>query len=114
MRIGDWSSDVCSSYLIDRPVSLSADSTRSSPRWATPSSTARTICGRSLPRVRPSRAPRSEERRAGKECVSTCRSLWTPYSLEKNTNVTHSVTSIHRTLYLSHHKNNLYPLLLHI
>src|SRR3546814_12549795 len=24
------------------------------------------------------RAPRSEERRVGKECVSTCRSRWTP------------------------------------
>src|SRR3546814_8686737 len=23
--------------------------------------------------------PRSEERRVGKECVSTCRSLWSPY-----------------------------------
>src|SRR3546814_20673807 len=23
--------------------------------------------------------PRSEERRVGKECVSTCRSRWTPY-----------------------------------
>src|SRR3546814_21147736 len=25
------------------------------------------------------RARRSEERRVGKECVSTCRSLWSPY-----------------------------------
>src|SRR3546814_658804 len=24
-------------------------------------------------------APRSEERRVGKECVSTCRSRWSPY-----------------------------------
>src|SRR3546814_15837872 len=29
-------------------------------------------------RVR-SRIPRSEERRGGKECVSTCRSRWSPY-----------------------------------
>src|SRR3546814_11145669 len=28
--------------------------------------------------------PRSEERRVGKECVSTCRSRWTPYHLKKN------------------------------
>ena len=27
----------------------------------------------------PSRSPRSEERRVGKECVSTCRSRWSPY-----------------------------------
>src|SRR3546814_423758 len=26
-----------------------------------------------------SSAPRSEERRVGKECVSTCRSRWSPY-----------------------------------
>src|SRR3546814_14907414 len=29
-------------------------------------------------------APRSEERRVGKECVSTCRSRWSPYH-SKNT-----------------------------
>src|SRR3546814_9687239 len=27
----------------------------------------------------PATAPRSEERRVGKECVSTCRSRWSPY-----------------------------------
>src|SRR3546814_16780905 len=29
---------------------------------------------------------RSEERRVGKECVSTCRSRWSPYTLKKNKN----------------------------
>src|SRR3546814_12617932 len=28
---------------------------------------------------------RSEERRVGKECVSTCRSRWSPYHSKKNT-----------------------------
>src|SRR3546814_12487422 len=28
---------------------------------------------------------RSEERRVGKECVSTCRSRWSTYNLQKNT-----------------------------
>src|SRR3546814_12423959 len=28
---------------------------------------------------------RSEERRVGKECVSTCRSRWSPYPSKKNT-----------------------------
>src|SRR3546814_12433771 len=28
-------------------------------------------------------APRSEERRVGKECVSTCRSRWSPYHYKK-------------------------------
>src|SRR3546814_13191430 len=27
--------------------------------------------------------PRSEERRVGKECVSTCRSRWSPYHYKK-------------------------------
>src|SRR3546814_11833931 len=30
------------------------------------------------------RAVRSEERRVGKECVSTCRSRWWPYHYKKN------------------------------
>src|SRR3546814_11058668 len=30
-------------------------------------------------RVTIATAPRSEERRVGKECVSTCRSRWSPY-----------------------------------
>src|SRR3546814_11302656 len=30
-------------------------------------------------------AARSEERRVGKECVSTCRSRWSPYLLKKKT-----------------------------
>src|SRR3546814_18245777 len=29
------------------------------------------------------RRTRSEERRVGKECVSTCRSRWSPYHLKK-------------------------------
>src|SRR3546814_17324503 len=29
---------------------------------------------------------RSEERRVGKECVSTCRSRWSPYHYKKKTN----------------------------
>src|SRR3546814_20824349 len=29
-------------------------------------------------------ATRSEERRVGKECVSTCRSRWSPYHYKKN------------------------------
>src|SRR3546814_14621564 len=31
---------------------------------------------------------RSEERRVGKECVSTCRSRWSPYHSKKNTQST--------------------------
>src|SRR3546814_14962852 len=32
--------------------------------------------------------PRSEERRVGKECVSTCRSRWSPYHYKKKHNQT--------------------------
>src|SRR3546814_15099054 len=36
-----------------------------------------------LPRKVVLAAGRSEERRVGKECVSTCRSRWSPYNLKK-------------------------------
>src|SRR3546814_12590319 len=36
-------------------------------------------------------ANRSEERRVGKECVSTCRSRWSPYHLKKNTKTTNKI-----------------------
>src|SRR3546814_3312568 len=68
MRISDWSSDVCSSDLgrdAIEPVTA-----RHEHRCA----------GRQHRRpARQLRARRSEERRVGKECVSTCRSRWSPY-----------------------------------
>src|SRR3546814_11324873 len=33
--------------------------------------------------------PRSEERRVGKECVSTCRSRWSPYPSKKKLKQSH-------------------------
>src|SRR3546814_2440829 len=68
MRISDWSSDVCSSDLEMRwlgSTKIGCASTRSFPsRMAAPKTTGKA---------------RSEERRVGKECVSTCRSRWSPY-----------------------------------
>src|SRR3546814_18862130 len=32
-------------------------------------------------------ADRSEERRVGKECISTCRSRWSPYHSKKQLNI---------------------------
>src|SRR3546814_1355016 len=69
MRISDWSSDVCSSDLayatklgVDGPLVYYTD----------PECTGR--------RTKDTYAVnRSEERRVGKECVSTCRSRWSPY-----------------------------------
>src|SRR3546814_20883689 len=97
MRISDWSSDVCSSDLILHDVNLAA-------RWsdciALLSQTEIVACGSPaqvlteqnlkrvygvdvhvMPHPRQADRPlvRSEERRVGKECVSTCRSRWSPY-----------------------------------
>src|SRR3546814_17044110 len=36
------------------------------------------------PRAPGAELPRSEARRVGKECVSTCRSRWSPYHYKKN------------------------------
>src|SRR3546814_8868330 len=71
MRISDWSSDVCSSDLW-LPDSLTPSDSSSS--LGAPGST----CGVLLDAGN-SVAWRSEERRVGKECVSTCRSRWSPY-----------------------------------
>src|SRR3546814_9978289 len=79
MRISDWSSDVCSSDLWPRrhgsdvredigfgpagEVQLGAGGKE-----------IKTCLGQSGAML-----ARSEERRVGKECVSTCRSRWSPY-----------------------------------
>src|SRR3546814_8471572 len=68
LRISDWSSDVCSSDLRGKPppVGRADPALRRSPAdWA---AAMFDTVGR-----------RSEERRVGKECVSTCRSRWSPY-----------------------------------
>src|SRR3546814_3700509 len=85
MRISDWSSDVCSS---DLSVAASSGKTGGGTRLR-----ALRVVGAGLESAshrllrihrrqaaeRVDRLPRSEERRVGKECVSTCRSRWSPY-----------------------------------
>src|SRR3546814_8195860 len=76
MRISDWSSDVCSSDLI---CDLQASSSLCIQLKVSP-----TLWPHApfLPFTSPKtwwRRTRSEERRVGKECVSTCRSRWSPY-----------------------------------
>src|SRR3546814_20472798 len=39
---------------------------------------------------------RSEERRVGKECVSTCRSRWSPYHYKKNIKKSHNISLNHK------------------
>src|SRR3546814_11333699 len=93
MRISDWSSDVCSSDLwndeetLRRPGDVMA---RDRELWDFQRSlvTADGVERVMLVNARRMALPdseRSEERRVGKECVSTCRSRWSPYPSQKNT-----------------------------
>src|SRR3546814_7044286 len=90
LRISDWSSDVCSSDLLGAR-GVSGDRSRTDParerataRDADPDRRGRRKRGRrtaaETERLDPARSrSRSEERRVGKEWVSTCRSRWYPY-----------------------------------
>src|SRR3546814_9286206 len=74
MRISDWSSDVCSSDLTggggtDLQPAIEAV-------IASPNFVKHWEAGADLSK---GEMARSEERRVGKECVSTCRSRWSPY-----------------------------------
>src|SRR3546814_6891410 len=81
MRISDWSSDVCSSDLV---VAGAAQRLGPDPRTRDP--VARrgeahigkivAVVGVEQRAVGNRAGERSEERRVGKECVSTCRSRW--------------------------------------
>src|SRR3546814_10364605 len=82
MRISDWSSDVCSSDLSaaerrgDLEIGQALDpGTRRGDEAAT------YRCRKRLGEAADMDDPveRSAERRVGKECVSTCRSRWSPY-----------------------------------
>src|SRR3546814_15613770 len=104
MRISDWSSDVCSSDLgrpqqntrhrdprrrqSDRPGHPQFSAKRVEQRTAriqTGIAGSHGIC-QDPPHPLEVRDPlRSEERRVGKECVSKCRSRWSPYHYTKNT-----------------------------
>src|SRR3546814_16313847 len=106
MRISDWSSDVCSSDLVGEPVADDlapaadhrrldeaefakggaadfGDEIRNRARFAA----ARAFIGargglRGFCAAFRSRF-RSERRRVGEECVSTCSSRWSPYHYKK-------------------------------
>src|SRR3546814_2898722 len=86
MRISDWSSDVCSSdlrhqeaaHLRRRRIARHHDvegalRLRLAQRAAGGGDADQRL------EIRVGRVHRSEERRVGKECVSTCRSRWSPY-----------------------------------
>src|SRR3546814_3955573 len=82
MRISDWSSDVCSSDLrvaVERQVQsqvaglVGEGTLRERRRVVVVPVRAGAALGAGAA------GGRSEERRVGKECVSTCRSRWSPY-----------------------------------
>src|SRR3546814_19441242 len=109
MRSSDWSSDVCSSDLAANIAAVYINQADGWGRNAFTGSEAYTfedfgVQGKLLWRPGPDtkitlrgfydrtksdqRLGRSEERRVGKECGSTCRSRWPPYhqKKQKNTN----------------------------
>src|SRR3546814_21147224 len=101
MRISDWSSDVCSSDLLDATCPLVSKVHREAERHERTGRQILLIGHAGHPEVigtmgqvpagaillventeaaeKVAVEDRSEERRVGKECVSTCRSRWSPY-----------------------------------
>src|SRR3546814_12195827 len=100
MRISDWSSDVCSSDLALGGEELTGTVQQLAPAAGSEFSVIRpdNATGNFVKvpqriavrialdprqplaaRLRPGMSVRSEERRVGKEGVSTCRSRWSPY-----------------------------------
>src|SRR3546814_14839563 len=108
MRISDWSSDVCSSDLQrrddrhhragarrigdrgdGRQVAEAARRGRRYRRAAARAGDRQGDPGGQRADRGHAEVDRSEERRVGKECVSTCRSRWSPYHSKKKNNKTY-------------------------
>src|SRR3546814_6077282 len=84
MRISDWSSDVCSSDLMPTDACIYFyDCGGCGAKLRPKPSDCCVFCSYGdvpcPPKQAQATACRSEERRLGKECVSTCRSRWSPY-----------------------------------
>src|SRR3546814_16994374 len=109
MRISDWSSDVCSSDLPDIAdrngfrADQQAESAYGDQReyGKKPPAPTRISHQGSLSR-RNWVYWRSEERRVGKECVSTCRSRWSQYNY-KNHICTKQYYTAEKHIYLRTH-----------
>src|SRR3546814_4817203 len=79
MRISDWSSDVCSSDL-GVPKNFIQDTVVCAEILGHEVDVHKYAVQITVADVRDGAcSSRSEERRVGKECVSTCRSRWSPY-----------------------------------
>src|SRR3546814_18707650 len=107
MRISDWSSDVCSSDLPEeRPAREGRRFDRRPGGLDRPS--------RPHPEPqRPPRGGRSEERRVGRECVSTCRSRWAQYHSKKKHNTYNHDLQYTAITYAYNHDTNTISLLIY-
>src|SRR3546814_1345919 len=83
MRISDWSSDVCSSDLTTGCV---FNGSALGKEYSAKGILERLAVDNESKQKGVSKDIRSEERRVGKECVSTCRSRWSPYHETKKKN----------------------------
>src|SRR3546814_14167757 len=101
MLISDWSADVCSSDLLDDTLNLAVGDVIQVWTWVTAVRTG-TVgkvgvfavtnvidndAAASAGYVNIAEIGRSEERRVGKECVSKCRSRWSPDHSKKKQHV---------------------------
>src|SRR3546814_11504636 len=97
MRISDWSSDVCSSDLQrgrlpeEKGDNDNVRAKRYVAKYTINPALSHGVA-HEIGSVEDGKfadlvtwSPRSEERRVGKECVSTCRSRWGPYQYNKQT-----------------------------
>src|SRR3546814_18809397 len=101
MRISDWSSDVCSSDLGDPAQHQREGIAEGSGEAAIgvgPVAHHHAPGPEALPQEGRHR-DRSEERRVGKECVSTCRSRWSPYPYKQK-----HITCRNKRVHQSHKK----------
>src|SRR3546814_16446407 len=94
MRISDWSSDVCSSDLLQRRVNEIVAMVLTAGQRARVAPQEWQMSADFFTQAHPD--ARSEERRVGKECVSTCRSRWSPYHY-KNKEKQHNSMIINQT-----------------
>src|SRR3546814_1609038 len=74
LRISDWSSDVCCSDLEIEEEDQQQQRHVADELDVAPHQGLQRLVGGAV-----DVSARSEERRVGKECVSTCRSRWSPY-----------------------------------
>src|SRR3546814_18957111 len=106
MRISDWSSDVCSSDPLWPHMTALGNVAEALIRVkGIARKSARANALRMLEKVGladkadayPASLSRSEERRVGNECDSTCSSRWSPYHYKNNNTMTLNQPMIHYT-----------------